>query len=182
MGTGTLLHQYAPRRFAWEAWGARTLALVLIWAGVRKVLYLGEFAFDIQTFHAMPPRTAHVLAYVIPGVELLAAALLLFRWSRLPALAFVAFLLSLFMGALVSAWHRGLTIRCGCFSSNPVSGTAYLWLLGRNLVLLSLAVVCCMRLARLRKRARQEELPSGQESQAPASAPAPEACLPGGQT
>ena len=182
MAAGTAAQQNASRRLTWEAWGARILALVFIWAGIRKVLYLGEFAFDIQTFHAMPERTAHVLAYVIPSVELLAAVLLLLPWSRLPAFCFVAFLLSLFMGALASAWYRGLTIRCGCFSSTPVNGTAYLWLLGRNMVLLSLAAACCLRIARLRRHAHEKPLPSDHEAQPATNEPASQTCLPGGRT
>jgi putative oxidoreductase len=109
---------------------ARTaLAWTFIHAGALKVWDFSraqpatqDFVVAIQQFHLLPsPDASVLLAVYLPWVEIFAALGLFVRRVQLGAAATIAGMTTLFIGALASAWARGLRIECGCFGRDEVS-------------------------------------------------------------
>jgi hypothetical protein len=62
-----------------------------------------------------------LLAVYLPWVEIFAALGLFVRRVQLGAASIIAAMTALFMGALASAWARGLRIECGCFGRDEAA-------------------------------------------------------------
>jgi hypothetical protein len=76
----------------------------------------------IQQFHLLPsPDAAVLLAIYLPWVEILAALGLFVRRVQLGAVSIIAGMTTIFIGALTSAWARGLRIECGCFGRDEAA-------------------------------------------------------------
>jgi len=116
---------------------------VFIWAGTVKALDVPVFAGQVAAYQLLPYAWNYAVAATLPYVELLAGALLLLDVRSKPAALLVVLLNALFIVVLLSVVARGLTIDCGCFG--PDTGTTPLQALGRDVVLLALAV-CVYRL------------------------------------
>lgn len=105
------------------------LAWTFIHAGALKIWDFGraqsatqDFVVAIQQFHLLPsPDLSVLLAVYLPWVEIFAALGLFVRRLQLGAASTIAVLTTIFMGALASAWARGLRIECGCFGREDVS-------------------------------------------------------------
>ena len=112
------------------------IAALFLFAAISKLLDPSSFAQQIANYQLTPwPGTA-ALAVFLPALELCVGICLLFgRWES-GALVWLAVLLVIFSGALLSAILRGLSIDCGCFGRS-VENTGTLWPLLRNLVLLA---------------------------------------------
>lgn len=111
---------------------------VFTWAGAVKALDVTAFAGQIAAYQLLPYAWNYVLAAMLPYVELLAGGLLLAN-VRVRAAALLTVLLNgVFIAVLLSVVARGLAIDCGCFG--PDAGTTPLQAIGRDLVLLALAV------------------------------------------
>jgi uncharacterized membrane protein YphA (DoxX/SURF4 family) len=112
------------------------IAALFLFAAITKLFDPGSFAQQIANYQLTPwPGTA-ALAVFLPALELCVGICLLFgRWES-GALVWLAILLVIFSGALLSAIVRGLSIDCGCFGRS-VENTGTLWPLIRNLVLLA---------------------------------------------
>ncbi len=118
------------------------IAAVFIYAGVLKLYDPAQFYADIENYQVVHGSLAVVTAYILPPLEILAAlALLSARW-RAAGLLLLAGLTSLFTVLIASAWWRGLDINCGCFGGEPGATASYLWMIGRDvLILLGLMLV-----------------------------------------
>jgi len=93
------------------------LGVVFLWAAVEKIVDPGSFARAIANYRLLPAEAVNLFAVVIPWVELLCGALLLFgRWVRTSSLL-VSGLLMLFLVAVGASMARGLDIQCGCFGA-----------------------------------------------------------------
>ena len=112
---------------------------VFIWAGAVKALDVPAFAGQVAAYQLLPYVWNYAVAATLPYVELLAGALLLVNLRVKPAALLLAALNALFIVVLASVLARGLNIDCGCFG--PDAGTTPLQALGRDLLLLALAVV-----------------------------------------
>jgi putative oxidoreductase len=111
------------------------IAALFLFAAITKLVDPSSFAQQIANYQLTPwPATAG-LSVFLPALELcVGIGLLLGRWES-GALVWVAILLTMFSGALLSAIVRGLSIDCGCFGRS-IENTGTLWPLIRNLALL----------------------------------------------
>ena len=114
------------------------LGLVFVWAGTVKALDVPAFAGQVAAYQLLPYAWNYAVAAALPYVELLAGILLACSLRVKPAALLTALLNALFVVILLSVLMRGLNIDCGCFG--PDAGTTPLQALGRDLVLLALAV------------------------------------------
>lgn len=128
----------------WRRWlyhGARvSLGAIFLYAGLVKALEVTAFAGQIASYRLLPVAGNVGVAVTLPYVELLAGALLIGGRKVRPAALLVGLLNLLFIGALASAWARGLTIDCGCFRPGGAATSIPLALL-RDLVFLALAII-----------------------------------------
>jgi uncharacterized membrane protein YphA (DoxX/SURF4 family) len=112
------------------------IAALFLFAAVTKLVDPSSFAQQIANYQLTPWLATAVLSVFLPALELsVGVCLLLGRWES-GALAWVAILLIIFSGALLSAIVRGLSIDCGCFGRS-IENTGTLWPLIRNLALLA---------------------------------------------
>jgi len=101
-----------------------------------------DFVVAIQQYHLLPsPDLAVLLAVYLPWVEIFAALGLFIRRVQLGAATAIAGLTMIFMGALGSAWARGLRIECGCFGRDEVSTDFPTLLLRDGCILLAALVL-----------------------------------------
>ena len=91
------------------------LASVFIYAGVVKILDAQRFALDVQHYELTSWTLSVLVAVYLPWLEVIAGIALLIRRQQLGALVALAGMTTIFLGALLSAWTRGLDISCGCF-------------------------------------------------------------------
>ncbi|HYZ73093.1 MAG TPA: MauE/DoxX family redox-associated membrane protein [Chthoniobacterales bacterium] len=111
------------------------IAALFLFAAITKLVDPSSFAQQIANYQLTPWPATALLAIFLPALELcVGISLLLGRWES-GALVWVAILLTIFSGALLSAIVRGLSIDCGCFGRS-IENTGTLWPLIRNLVLL----------------------------------------------
>jgi uncharacterized membrane protein len=111
------------------------IAALFLFAAISKLFDPSSFAQQIANYQLTPWTGTAALAVFLPALELCVGICLLFgRWES-GALVWLAVLLVIFSGALLSAIVRGLSIDCGCFGRS-VENTGTLWPLLRNLLLL----------------------------------------------
>jgi uncharacterized membrane protein len=111
------------------------IAALFLFAAITKLVDPSSFAQQIANYELTPWPATAVLAVFLPALELcVGICLLIGRWES-GALIWLATLLTIFSGALLSAIVRGLSIDCGCFGRS-VENTGTLWPLIRNLALL----------------------------------------------
>lgn len=130
----------------WEWLCTLLVAGVFGYAGVVKLLHVDDFAHIIARFELLPVALINPLALVLPAVEvLLAVALFVPMWRRAAWLGMVV-ACGVFAAVLMSAIGRGIPVECGCFGSGekPSIHGAW-WALGRDVVLLVIAVLCYAR-------------------------------------
>ena len=121
-------------------------ALLLIAAGP-KVLDPAAFVTAVGHYRLLPASAAVVVGHTLPWLEVTTALGLLVgrRWLG-GAWLLATGLSAVFLGAVASAWWRGLDIRCGCFGGDaPISGLSVLARLALLLVALAAAWHACRR-------------------------------------
>lgn len=88
---------------------------VLLAAGAIKIPYPYKAAAAMRAYELLPNDLASFFGYILPWFEVgLGLLLILGVATRLSGLI-GALLMVLFIGAIASAWARGLSIDCGCF-------------------------------------------------------------------
>jgi putative oxidoreductase len=119
------------------------IAAVFIYAGAVKIWdFRGggsatqAFFQDVMNYQLTPWDVSMVVAIYLPWLEVIAGAALLGRRWRLGALTVTGAMTLMFLGALGSAWWRGLDISCGCFG-REVNQTDFPVVIGRDVVLLA---------------------------------------------
>ena len=120
------------------------LALIFLKAGASKIWDFEhwrsatpEFTLAMQHYEILPwPDLTVVLAVYLPWLEVITAIALFLRRLRLGAAGILAGLTIVFLGALGSAWARGLEIACGCFGKDEFS-TDYRALMLRDFCILA---------------------------------------------
>jgi putative oxidoreductase len=111
------------------------IAALFLFAAITKLVDPSSFAQQIANYQLTPWPATAALSVFLPVLELcVGISLLLGRWEG-GALVWVAILLTIFSGALLSAIVRGLSIDCGCFGRS-IENTGTLWPLIRNLAML----------------------------------------------
>jgi uncharacterized membrane protein YphA (DoxX/SURF4 family) len=111
---------------------------VFLWAGSVKAFDVTAFAGQVAAYQVLPYAWNYALAAMLPYIELLAGGLLLANVRVRSAALLTALLNGIFSVVLLSVLVRGLDIDCGCFG--PDAGTTPLQALGRDLLLLAVAV------------------------------------------
>lgn len=86
-------------------------------AGYLKVVDPAGAVQSVQAYQLFPPELAQIIGYALPFAELALALLLVIGLApRLVAVASALVLLA-FIGGIISAWAKGLSIDCGCFGT-----------------------------------------------------------------
>lgn len=112
-----------------------------IWDFQRGHSATPDFTIAIQSYHLLPsPDLAVLLAVYLPWLEVIAALALFARKLTLGASTALLGMTVVFLGAIGSAWWRGLDIACGCFGKDEIS-TDYRTLILRDLALLAACAV-----------------------------------------
>jgi putative oxidoreductase len=106
-----------------------------VFAGALKIMDPVTFYHNIVLYHLVDDDFSWRLAHYLPWLEVIAGAGMISRFSRPSSALILAMLLLIFMGAVGSAWDRGLNIECGCFGRFSGAGS-YSWVLIRDFVLL----------------------------------------------
>jgi uncharacterized membrane protein YphA (DoxX/SURF4 family) len=136
------------------------VAGVFLYAGVMKIWDFRhgqsatpDFTVAIQHFELLPnPDLAVLLAVYLPWLEVTAAVSLFVKRLALGAATAITGMTVIFLGAILSAWARGLEISCGCFGKEAVA-TNYPSLVIRDVLLLVAALALVVWEARRERRA-----------------------------
>ena len=89
---------------------------VFIYASLDKLMNQEEFSKAIYNYKFLPSVFINIFAIVIPWMELIAGLFLILGIYKRGSSFLIAFLLIIFIIALVQAYARGLDIDCACFS------------------------------------------------------------------
>lgn len=111
---------------------------LFVWAALTKIEDLNAFAEEVANYQLLPARVVPVVAATLPGIELLAGALLIVGlWSRASA-AIIGGMLLVFIGGLSQALIRGIDLTCGCFGGADAATWGTVW---RDVVMLAPALL-----------------------------------------
>lgn len=114
------------------------LGALFLYAALTKLADLPLFAEEIANYQLLPAALVPLAAIALPGIELVAGALLLVGLAWRPAALVIASLLLVFTIGLGQALVRGIDLACGCFGgSDPATPLT----VGRDLLLLGAAAV-----------------------------------------
>lgn len=116
------------------------MAAVFVYAGAVKLADPLTFVSDIEAYRLVAGWPAWAAAVYLPWLEIVVGLGLLWPRASRASAGVIAGLMVVFTAALVSAWWRGLDLRCGCFG-DAMAGWGYGRLLVRDVVLLGMAVV-----------------------------------------
>ena len=123
-------------------WALRlVLAAIFLFAGVTKALDPIGFLTVVHDFDLLQDPWNAWLAMGLPWLEIITGVALLTPWLALGGSLSAAGMLMLFIGALVSAWARGMAIDCGCFGGGSAEISSYLNVISLRVFLLGLCGV-----------------------------------------
>ena len=107
---------------AWLYWASRlVLGGVFIYAAILKMRAPQDFADSIASYHILPDPIINLWAFGLPLFELIGGLFLLTGYMCRIGLLSIMTMLLVFLGAILSALLRGLSINCGCFAGEPGS-------------------------------------------------------------
>jgi hypothetical protein len=113
---------------------------VFVYAGILKMRSPIEFADNIAAYQFLPANTINALALGLPFFEIICGLLVLGGVCIKIGTLGISTMLLVFMGAILTALKRGLSIDCGCFGGHSWI-ESNLWVaLGRDVILLLLAM------------------------------------------
>ena len=135
------------------------LAALFIYAGGVKLPDVQKFFWDIQNYDLTPWDVSVVAAFLLPWLEIFAGAALITGRLYLGGIAICGGLSSVFLGAIGSAWYRGLDITCGCFGRED-NQTNYPEHIAMNVAML-LAAIALWWLASRRSKAEPVRIATG---------------------
>ncbi len=92
-----------------------TTGLVFLAAALGKIGDVPWFAQQVHNYHLAPAWSEHLLAIVLPWIELVAGLALVLGIRARAGAAIALVLMVVFTLAVAAAWARGLDFRCGCF-------------------------------------------------------------------
>jgi uncharacterized membrane protein YphA (DoxX/SURF4 family) len=127
----------------WDAveWTLRLfLAGIFLYASADKIIHPHDFAVIVKGYHVLPEPLANLTALWLPWLELTLGVCLFTGFLRDGALALALSLLAVFWIVLIIDSFRGINVACGCFSSSPEETAPMLWYIGRDALLLGLAL------------------------------------------
>jgi uncharacterized membrane protein YphA (DoxX/SURF4 family) len=150
------LRKQVVGQLPWDGveWTLRiVLAGIFLYACADKIIHPHDFAVIVKAYHVLPDPLANFAALWLPWLELTLGLCLFTGFLRDGALALATGLLAVFWVTLVVNYFRGINVACGCFSSTPEENAPMLWYMGRDALLLALALFT----VEARRRAGQME-------------------------
>ncbi len=124
------------------------LGAIFIAASIDKIAHPAKFAEIVQNYQILPDYMVNIASIVLPWLEALLGALILFGWWLPGATAIASLLLVVFMAALSFAVARGIDTHCGCFSTSAAGSAHPYWDLSRDLLLLLVSAYVTVRVFR----------------------------------
>lgn len=125
------------------------LAVTMGWAGIAKVMDLRSSGTAVAAYGLVPSDVARLIGGALPLAELAIGLLLLAGLATRMSASLTAALMALYIGAIASAWSRGLSISCGCFGGGGAvdhgAVRGYVLDIARDAVLLGVAAVLAWR-------------------------------------
>lgn len=101
------------------------LGTVFIIASSDKIAKPELFALSILSYRLLPVELANLAALIIPWLELISGVILISGTMQKSSSLILAFMLTIFIGAISLAMIQGLKIDCGCFG--PTSESQVGW-------------------------------------------------------
>lgn len=128
-----------------------SLGVVFVWAAGNKLFVSGVEVFmkDVANFRIVGEPWDVVIAYSLPWLELLVGLCLVLHIQQRGAALLATLMTVVFLGAIISAWMRGIDLHCGCFGKSteavkyPQKITQLVLQLGACAVSLSQAMKPC---------------------------------------
>ena len=99
------------------------IGALFIYAGALKAADPAGFATEVDRYHLLPWEASVAMALYLPWLEIICGGGLFFQAIRRATLWLLLGLMLVFLGALGSAWIRGIDIRCGCFGSTEIGSS-----------------------------------------------------------
>lgn len=124
-----------------------TLAGVWVYAAATKIGDPDAAVRAVRAYDVVPEVLVDPLAWGLPAIELVLAALLVVGIATRPAAWTSVVILGVFIVGIASAWSRGLQIECGCFGGGgpaDVDGFDYALDIARDLAFIALALVVAL--------------------------------------
>ena len=118
------------------------LGLVFIYASISKIINPLDFSIDIQNYRILPDSLTNLVAIILPWLELYCGLFIIFGILSRVSAAAIAFLMSVFIIALISALIRGLDINCGCFNPGDTADKVGIVKIIEDLFYLAMALYC----------------------------------------
>jgi uncharacterized membrane protein len=116
------------------------LSYLFVVGGCQKLSDLRFFQHAVAEYKVLPTSWSGPMSRLIPVAEVVAGLALLIPTARLPALIVIAVLLAAYTAAIALNIVRGRAdLDCGCAGPGQEQ-TINIWLLGRNFVLLAMAL------------------------------------------
>jgi uncharacterized membrane protein YphA (DoxX/SURF4 family) len=117
------------------------LGMVFIAASLDKIVDPEAFAGNIANYRMVPFPFIHVVAVILPWLEIITGSLLVLGvWIRANAAITLGLLLA-FVFAVSQALFRDLDISCGCFDTTPSAHKMTRWTLYWDLIWIGWAVL-----------------------------------------
>ena len=116
------------------------LALVFLAAAPQKIMAPADFAASLGSYLILPDMLINFTALTLPWLEMVVAILLVCRAWTGPALFLANAMLVVFLGAIASAYFRGIDLNCGCFSSSPEAYGDMLFYIVRDIIFVTIGL------------------------------------------
>ncbi len=131
------------RAFTWSGMLVLACRLVVggtfIYASLDKLTHPEAFAQAIHNYRMVPYSLLHVMAHLLPVLEIIVGVLLVVGFWQRGAALLTAGMNVVFIVAIATALVRGLDISCGCFDTDGGHGVG-ISLLVRDVFLLAMCV------------------------------------------
>jgi len=113
------------------------LGFTFLLASLHKVQHPEQLAIIVRSYQIIPSGLSNIFALFLAWSEFIAGIFLILGIFTRQSAMVIAFLLIMFIAAIITTLVRGLVINCGCFDEqgDPVDSA----LLIRNLVLIAVA-------------------------------------------
>lgn len=114
---------------------------LFLYAGGIKALDLQQFTIDVHHYQLTTGDLTIAIATYLPWLEIVSGLGLLAKRLYLGALTAIFGMTVVFLGAIGSAWQRGLDISCGCFGREENATNFPLHIGGNVAVLVALGIL-----------------------------------------
>lgn len=91
------------------------IGAIFLAAALAKIPDMPTFAKQVGAYELAPRVAQHAIAMTLPWIELVAGLSLVFGIRRRAGGIVALVSMAAFTFAVAWAWHRGLSIDCGCF-------------------------------------------------------------------